>query len=473
MTVNFIERGSLRETFPAEGPLVAFSRMVAASRRFYARIALVFAGALSWRVYYVLGPVQHHFPKLGFNDELFYNVQAQLFASGRWFDNPFWTFATPPRYVPTALHPPLFTMFLAIPAKLGFTTQIDDRLATAVLGSITVVLIGLLARRIAGDGPGLVAAVIAAAYPPLWSNDSVIGLETLYCFLVILSLLAFYRFWRTPSLWWAAAIAACLSLAALTRSEGIILLVLLCVPAALWAPRWDWGNKLKALGIMALVAVVLISPWVIRNLVTFQEPTFLGTGFGGVLAYGNCDATYYGPKLGYWDDSCSLKNYPRELEESKIDKLARDKGVHYIKAHLGRVPVVLAARAGRVWDVFRPTQNREFNELFEQRGRLASWATLISYYVLLPFSITGLVIMRKRRIPIFPMIAIAVSVTLTAVLGYPITRYRAAFDSVMPVLTAVTLAALWHWWRHRGAPPAEVTPAEVPAPEPTPVGVAE
>jgi hypothetical protein len=33
--------------------------------------------------------------------------------------------------------------------------------------------------------------------------------------------------------------------------------------------------------------------------------TVLGTGAGDVLASGNCGATYYGDKLGYWDDRCS------------------------------------------------------------------------------------------------------------------------------------------------------------------------
>ncbi len=296
--------------------------MTAATRRFYARLAIVGAAGLAWRFWYILGPVRDRIQWPVLSDEWFYNRQAQLFADGHWFTNPFLLYSQH-RSAPTALHPPLYTVFLAIPSKLGFTTQIQNRLATAALGAITVVLIGMLARRIAGDGVGLLAAVLAAAYPPLWSNDSVIGLETLYCFLVILGLLAFYRFWRAPSMWWAAAVAACIALAALTRSEGVILLALLAVPTALAAPGWDWRKRFQALGVMALVTVVVMGPWVIRNLTTFEEPTTLGTGFGLVLAYGNCDATYHGAKLGYWDDSCSLKDYSPKLEETVVDKLAR------------------------------------------------------------------------------------------------------------------------------------------------------
>jgi 4-amino-4-deoxy-L-arabinose transferase-like glycosyltransferase len=447
--------------------------MTAATRRFYARLAIVGAAGLAWRFWYVLGPVRDRIQWPVLSDEWFYNRQAQLFADGHWFTNPFLLYSQH-RSAPTALHPPLYTVFLAIPSKLGFTTQIQNRLSTAALGAITVVLIGILARRIAGDGVGLLAAVIAAAYPALWSNDSVIGLETLYCFLVILGLLAFYRFWRAPSMWWAAAVAGCIALAALTRSEGVILLVLLAVPTALAAPGWDWRKRFQALGVMALVTVLVMGPWVIRNLTTFEEPTTLGTGFGLVLAYGNCDATYHGEKLGYWDDSCSLKDYSPKLEETVVDKLARQKGLDYIKAHESRLPVVLAARAGRIWEAFRPTQNVEFNEVFERRGHVTSWAILVSYYLLLPFAIGGLVVMRRRRVPIFPMIAVAVSVTLTSVLGYPITRYRAAWDAVTPVLAAVAIGALWTWWRGRHVATAGARAPSVGEPsERTPVGVAE
>ena len=116
-----------------------------------------------------------------------------------------------------------------------------------------------------------------------------------------------------------------------------------------------------------------------------------------------------------------------------------------------------------MWDVFRPTQNVHLNAFYERRGDAASWAVLVGYYLLLPFAIGGLVVMRRRRIPIFPMIAIAVSVTITVALSFGITRYRAPVDAVLPVLAAVALDALW---RRRDRPVAAI-PAE-PGTEPVP-----
>jgi 4-amino-4-deoxy-L-arabinose transferase-like glycosyltransferase len=359
-------------------------------------------------------------------------------------------------------------VFLAIPSKLGFDTPTQHRIATALLGVATVVLIGILGRRIAGDRAGLIAAGLAAASPALWSNDSVLGLETLFCFLVVLALLAVYRFWEAPGLGRAALVALPLSLGALTRSEGVIILVLVGGLTALWAPGWEWRDRLRGIGVMAAVAVVVIAPWVVRNLDTFEEPTVLGTGFGLVLSYGNCDATYSGEMLGYWSDDCVTERYTPDQEESVYDRRRAEDGRAYVQEHLDEVPKVLLARAGRIWELFRPSQNVELNAFFEQRGTQASWAVLIGYYVLLPFAIGGLVVMRRRRTPIYPMLAIIVAITLTAVVGFPVTRYRASYDAIATVLAAVAIDALWRRWRERRSPPpgtatVDPTPDAAPA----------
>jgi len=124
-----------------------------------------------------------------------------------------------------------------------------------------------------------------------------------------------------------------------------------------------------------------------------------------------------------------------------------------------------------VWDVFRPTQNVHFNAFYERRGDTASWAVLIGYYLLLPFAIGGLVVMRRRRVPTFPMIAIAVSVTITVALSFGITRYRAPVDAVLPALAAVALDALWRRRDHpSSAADIPVDPGTEPAPDdPLPV----
>ena len=420
-----------------------------------------------WRIWYVVAVADPRTPHLDLSDEAFYHQQARLVADGHGFLNPFGYYApvgsAAHRVFETAIHPPAYTVFLAIPAKFGIDSVLSQRILTALLGTATVFLIGLLGRRIAGDRVGLIAAVLAAAYPALWVNDAVLGLETLYCFCLVVALLFLYRFWSTPSIAPVIGMAVALSVAALTRSEGLLLFVLVALPTFVLVPGIIVRDRVKFIGVTALVALLVMGPWVIRNLTTFDEPTVLGTGFGWVLAYGNCDETYHGELLGYWSDQCALKDYPPHLEESRVDLRARRKATDYISDHLTRVPVVVAARIGRVWDAFRPTQNVDLNAFYERRGDAASWAVLVGYYLLLPFAVLGLIVMRRRRVPIFPMIAIAVAVTITVALSFGITRYRAPVDAVLPVLAAVAIDALWRR-RH---------PSESDARVETPIGDAE
>ena len=48
-----------------------------------------------------------------------------------------------------------------------------------------VVSLGLLVRRLAGDLPGIIAAVLAALHPLMWINDMMLLSEGLYQPLIV------------------------------------------------------------------------------------------------------------------------------------------------------------------------------------------------------------------------------------------------------------------------------------------------
>ena len=186
-------------------------------------------------------------------------------------------------------------------------------------------------------------------------------------------------------MWGAVAIAVPLALACQSpgsrgESSPLLFFALLGVPTVLLARSWGGKRRLEALGVMALIGMLVIGPWVIRNLTTFEERTVLGTGFGLVLAYGNCDATYSGRMLGYWDNGC-LREYTPGVEESVFDKQALDQGSSYIEEHAGRLPVVMLARLGRIWEASTVRCRTWFpTSSFEQcvtrrRGRSSSATT--------------------------------------------------------------------------------------------------
>ena len=99
---------------------------------------------------------------------------------------------------PAADHPPLTVMVLApvswlvehppIASIAGDSIDAnvrEHRYTMVVLGTLLVLLVGLLGRRIGGDGVGLVAAGIAALSPNIWVNDGLVMSETITGLIVV------------------------------------------------------------------------------------------------------------------------------------------------------------------------------------------------------------------------------------------------------------------------------------------------
>ncbi len=265
-------------------------------------IALV---ALAVRVSWVL-IARRNFALHG--DDFFYHWQANALADGKGFLNPY-TWKALGRLEPSAAHPPLYSLYLSVYSWLGFTTPLAHRLASCLLGVAAVVVIGLVARRIAGDRAGLVAAGIAAVYPQLWINDGMLISESMYVLVIAVTLLLTYRLWESRRWTDAAWLGVAIGLSALTRPEAVILVPLLGVPF-LFSRREPFARRLGTLFVIGGLCLVVILPWWVRNLTQFHDPTFLATGNGVVLQVSNCDGTYSGQFLGYWDIKCLTGDAP-------------------------------------------------------------------------------------------------------------------------------------------------------------------
>ena len=85
-------------------------------------------------------------------------------------------------------------------------------------------------RRLGGNRVGILAALAGAIYPNLWINDGMLMSETLFVFFIALALLCAYRYWDAPSLKRALLLSVTMTIAVMTRSEGLLLLPLVVAP---------------------------------------------------------------------------------------------------------------------------------------------------------------------------------------------------------------------------------------------------
>ena len=424
-----------------------------------ARLALILAGALLLRVLYTV-LVAQDIQVIG--DALTYHLLGAKIADGHGFERALHPqLAAYENWVPgqpTAEHPPLFPLLIGLVTKFGATGYLAQKLAMCVVGTVTVGLIGLAGRELAGPATGLVAAGIAALYPFLWVVDGSLMSETLYGTLLAATLWLALRFARHPSLGLAAGIGAFASLAALTRGEALLLVPLLLLPLAVRA-----GTTWRARGAFAAAAVgafvLVLTPWTVRNLTVFEEPVLVSTNGSAVFVGSNCDAVYHGDFIGLWNFNCYGKAPSGDESQQALEY--RDRGLDYARDHAGRLPVVMGVRLLRVWDFFRPGQQADY-ELLEGRSETASRMGLAVYYPLLLLAVAGAVLVRRRRWPLWPLLAFPVMVTVTAVLIYGVTRFRFAAEPALCVLAAVAVAAAASAMKNRvrdGISQSQSTPA--------------
>ncbi len=441
---------------------------------FNTRLMGIVVVALAWRVAYVLVTKRH---AAVWGDAFSYHYGANLLADGKGFIDPLrYEFSGGLRF-PSAYHPPLYLVYLAAWSLVGLKSALWHRLVSCLLGAITVGLVGCLGRRLGGDRAGLLAAVLAAAYPHLWLNDAALLSETAAAFAVVLTMLAVERFREQPSGSRALQLGGALALAVLGRAELLILIPALALPLAFNAGGLTTRERLERIGLVAAAAVVLIGPWVGYNLVRFEKPVLLSNGLGATMLGGSCDAAFHGPKIGYWTYCAGATNVgrvppppastlarwtadpdsPRTLaekhayfrryfagapDESENDVTARHEAIDYIRAHEGQFVVVVAARIGRIWNVFRPLQNARFDGYVEGRGLAQARVALAAFYLYAAAAIVGLVALRRRGHPIWPYLVLAAVVTFTVAISFAVQRYRIPVDAVLPALAAVGIDAV-------------------------------
>jgi 4-amino-4-deoxy-L-arabinose transferase-like glycosyltransferase len=422
-------------------------------RRFWVALGIIAAVAFAGRAAYAVTVTQYDVTI----DESYYANSANSLADGKGFR---FSPLLGAREQENASHPPLPSAVMGFAARITNHTDLAMRLIVALAGAAVIVLVGLIGRSIAGPRAGLLAAGIAAVYPNLWVNDGLLMAETFATLCSAAAVLFTYRLFRVPSRRNAAGAGAACGLAMLSRGELVLFLPLLVLPAALTIRGIARARRLQLAAIVLVAAVIPVLPWLGYNLSRFDKPVYLSTGDGDVLIGANCDATYSGSLLGFWYGGCG-RTVDGAGDASVVAAAKREEGLDYMRNHLGRLPVVMAARVGRIWGVYQPVQMMDFST---GEGRptpvsLSGWAM---FWPLAGLAIWGGVVMRRRGIRLLPVVAPVVIATLVAAAFYGLVRFRTPAEVSVVVLGSVgadALLARVPWRRHTESVDRRVSPA--------------
>jgi 4-amino-4-deoxy-L-arabinose transferase-like glycosyltransferase len=410
-------------------------------RRWLIAIAVI---GLVWRVVYVL--IWRADVNV-WGDSYFYHESAKLIADGKGFVNPII------QTEQAADHPPLYLVFLAGLSWFGLTSPVSHILGTVVVGTATVILAGLAGRELAGRRAGLIAAVLFTVYAGIWTWDGMLLSETFAILFTTLLILLVYRYRRRPSLWRAAGLGAVLGLCTFSRAELLMLSLLVITPVILATRIETWRTRIGWLFAAGATCVLVLSPWVLFNMSRFDQTVTLSAGGEITFATATCDETYYGPFTGYWSMQCPT----RFLEENDFDSSRGDQSVRseiytresltYVREHVDRLPVVVLARWGRITGVWNPVQQAQLDSFPEGRNQWISYLALVQWYPIVALAVVGAVVLRRRRIPIYPLIGPIVSVLVVVTIMFATNRYRAYAEAAIALLAAVGIDAAIRLYR--------------------------
>jgi hypothetical protein len=391
------------------------------------------------------------FPQLA-NDAVFFRLTATNLADGNGYAAPFVTH--PHKLVATAAHPPLFPLLLSVFDFFGLRSVDAQRVALAVVTCTSVLVMGLLGRKVAGPIVGIMAAVIAA-FDPLWLQPvGTLMSESVYLIVIPMMLLLALRCLEHPSVRRFAVLGVAIALAVLIRSEAVDFVVLLGIPLLIFAAV-PWKRR-SLLGLAFVAGLVLIlGLWLIRNEVQVGGAV-LSDQQGLTLAGSYCSNTFdpKDPTYGSFNGDCAdglaavfLKygkppNRTIGWSELALDQSLTNSSETYARHHLGQLPGVVLAREASTWGLGNHSYQLELavaggrNRTYEELG----W---ITYWILLPFVLVGGVVLarqsrRRLTIMVVPIVVVALNVAIT----YGSTRFRIAAEPTLAVLAAVGLAAV-------------------------------
>ena len=368
---------------------------------------------------------------------------------------------------PTAEFPPGLPAIIAVATELGARSPERRALLTSLLGAGTVAWVGLLGRRLAGPAVGLVAAGIVAVHPLMVQPDAVLMSEGPYFFAISAVLLSAFAAWDHAGQWWRwAVLGALIGLAGLVRPEALLLAPALVLPMAIARRRDAAWRGVGAFVLAAAVAVLVVTPWTVRNAVKLDHLVPVASNNGVVVLGANCDDVYSGREIGSWSFGCIAVVASLTPERSRISADGRNEvqvydfwrseGLEYMRDHWTRLPVVVPVRVLRTLGLWNPADQLDF-DVPEGRNRTAQTIGFVVHWVLLPFAIGGAVWAWRRRRGLTAILLVPVAIVLAeSALFYGSTKMRAAAEPSLAVLaaTGVVAAVLALRARRLPAPPA-------------------
>jgi 4-amino-4-deoxy-L-arabinose transferase-like glycosyltransferase len=313
----------------------------------------------------------------------------------------------------------------AVPARV--------KIAQAFVGALGVILVGLVARRLAGDRAGRIAAWLAAVYPPLTWIAAYAWSEAVFWPLGVLTAWLFDRADARPASGPAAITCGLVAGAGILTRPNLLLFVPL---AALY---WSWRRHGRAIAGFVLGLALVIGPWTVRNHIHYGRWMIVASDGGVTFWTGNHPlATGEGdmaanPQIKR--DNLRLRAAHPGLSEEQMEPIYYREAFGWIRRHPAAWLWLECRKAFYTVVPIGPSYT-----LHSARYVAAS---LVSYLGMLALALAGAIRVRDRFFATPGLWLLAGSAVLTCLVFFPQERFRIpVIDPALVVLGGAGLATL-------------------------------
>jgi len=389
----------------------------------------VFAVALAIRVVYLAGWIQSPYYDVPLLDEQYHHDWALRIVEGAETD-------TKPFF-----RAPLYIYCVAGVYKTFGDGPIPIRMAQALVGSLSALLLFFLGRMLFGRTAGGIAGLIMALYPPLIFFDGELLIPVALVFLDLVFVIALVRAWDTDRQWrWAGAGFAG-GISAIARPNILLPVAVL----GLWAilNRRKPGQRRQAVAValaFGLGALAAIAPVTIRNRAVGGDWVLVASQ-GGIVAYaGNGpEADGYTPRharlysrFERYEDTFELyaihgaeEAMGRELRPSEVSRYWGRRTAAYVAQEPVRFLKLMLKKTVGFWTRTEIRNNKNIGFALQWSPPVAQLHRVLHFGLIGPLALLGLIWALARIRTAAPVVVFVFIYAASVIIFFVCERYRA------------------------------------------------
>ena len=332
----------------------------------------------------------------------------------------------------TARIPPGYSIFLSFIYSIFGHHFIAIRIVQAIIDALMCVVIYIIAKRLFNEKVGILAGILCASHYFFLKAAQLIRPDTLQMFFIVISVLCWIR-WRDKFLKRDAVLLGLTSSIAVMLKANIVILPFVFILIEFFNIVKNKQAKISIFLKSAMIIIVVFSlpiiPWAVRNYKVYHAFVPLATDSGTAL-YSSYNPPE-GKKFGIIPDDVVMRDAKKIKSEAERSKYLTSKTKEYVLSHKKKVMRLLLYKTLFFWSIF------DWETLGDGKG-----VYNFSSAFILPLSILGLIILRKRIKHFVTIVIPIVYMFLLALIFQGLPRFRMPIEPFLIIFASFSITYL-------------------------------